>query len=129
MSATINCKEFADYFAVPVQNKMKPAHIFEVEGQPHSIEECYLGDLEHIHHGRVGGAPASLGEDWTAHVRGWSSLRSAAAGEGSWKRDWSRELGETGEVAGSGTGRERGWGPCFIFLNCGPDRLAFCGSL
>ncbi|XP_011376782.1 ATP-dependent RNA helicase TDRD9 [Pteropus vampyrus] len=53
MSATINCKEFADYFAVPVQNKMKPAHIFEVEGQPHSIEECYLGDLEHIHHGRL----------------------------------------------------------------------------
>lgn len=61
MSATINCKEFADYFAVPVQNKMKPAHIFEVEGQPHSIEECYLGDLEHIHHGRVGGAPCVPG--------------------------------------------------------------------
>ncbi|XP_006839667.1 PREDICTED: putative ATP-dependent RNA helicase TDRD9 [Chrysochloris asiatica] len=53
MSATINCKEFADYFAVPVQNKMKPAHIFEVEGKPYSIEEYYLNDLEHIHHSRL----------------------------------------------------------------------------
>nr|XP_023417860.1 ATP-dependent RNA helicase TDRD9 [Cavia porcellus] len=50
MSATINCKEFADYFAVPVQNKMNPAYVFEVEGMPHSIEEYYLNDLEHIYH-------------------------------------------------------------------------------
>lgn len=53
MSATISCKEFADYFAVPVQNKMNPAYVFEVEGKPHSIEESYLDDLGHIHHGRV----------------------------------------------------------------------------
>lgn len=53
MSATINCKEFADYFAVPVQNKMNPAYIFEVEGKPHSIEEYYLDDLGHAYHGRV----------------------------------------------------------------------------
>ncbi|XP_007942813.1 ATP-dependent RNA helicase TDRD9 [Orycteropus afer afer] len=50
MSATINCQEFADYFAVPVQNKMKPAHVFEVEGKPHAIEEYYLDDLVHIDH-------------------------------------------------------------------------------
>ncbi|KAL6044869.1 hypothetical protein STEG23_017040, partial [Scotinomys teguina] len=50
MSATINCKEFADYFAVPVQNKMSPAHVFEVEGKPHAIEEYYLNDLGHINH-------------------------------------------------------------------------------
>ncbi|XP_004603827.1 ATP-dependent RNA helicase TDRD9 [Sorex araneus] len=53
MSATINCKEFADYFAVPVQNKMNPAYVFEVEGKPHSIEEYYLNDLGHIHHSRL----------------------------------------------------------------------------
>uniref|UniRef100_A0A452RRV9 ATP-dependent RNA helicase TDRD9 n=1 Tax=Ursus americanus TaxID=9643 RepID=A0A452RRV9_URSAM len=53
MSATINCKEFADYFAVPVHNKMNPAYVFEVEGKPHSIEEYYLDDLGHIHHGRL----------------------------------------------------------------------------
>ncbi|XP_036700018.1 ATP-dependent RNA helicase TDRD9 isoform X3 [Balaenoptera musculus] len=53
MSATINCKEFADYFAVPVQNKMNPAYIFEVEGKPYSVEEYYLNDLEHIHHSRL----------------------------------------------------------------------------
>uniref|UniRef100_A0A8C0XKQ0 RNA helicase n=1 Tax=Castor canadensis TaxID=51338 RepID=A0A8C0XKQ0_CASCN len=50
MSATINCKEFADYFAVPVQNKMNPAYIFEVEGKPHAIEEYYLNDLGHVYH-------------------------------------------------------------------------------
>ncbi|XP_031211814.1 ATP-dependent RNA helicase TDRD9 isoform X8 [Mastomys coucha] len=50
MSATINCKQFADYFAVPVQNKMNPAYVFEVEGKPHAIEEYYLNDLGHIYH-------------------------------------------------------------------------------
>ncbi|KAM5274365.1 ATP-dependent RNA helicase TDRD9 [Ctenodactylus gundi] len=50
MSATINCKEFADYFAVPVQNRMSPAYVFEVEGKPHSIEEYYLNDLGQIYH-------------------------------------------------------------------------------
>nr|XP_020767519.1 putative ATP-dependent RNA helicase TDRD9 isoform X2 [Odocoileus virginianus texanus] len=53
MSATINCREFADYFAVPVQNKMNPAYVFEVGGKPFSIEEYYLNDLEHIHHSRL----------------------------------------------------------------------------
>ncbi|XP_023111882.2 ATP-dependent RNA helicase TDRD9 isoform X7 [Felis catus] len=53
MSATISCKEFADYFAVPVQNKMNPAYVFEVEGKPHSVEEYYLDDLGHMHHSRL----------------------------------------------------------------------------
>ncbi|XP_026976486.1 ATP-dependent RNA helicase TDRD9 [Sagmatias obliquidens] len=53
MSATINCKEFADYFAVPLQNKVNPAYIFEVEGKPYAVEEYYLNDLEHVHHSRL----------------------------------------------------------------------------
>uniref|UniRef100_A0A673V8U2 ATP-dependent RNA helicase TDRD9 n=1 Tax=Suricata suricatta TaxID=37032 RepID=A0A673V8U2_SURSU len=53
MSATIDCREFANYFAVPVQNKMSPAYVFEVEGKPHPIEEYYLDDLEHVHHSRL----------------------------------------------------------------------------
>lgn len=53
MSATINCKQFANYFAVPVQNKMNPAYVFEVEGKPHAIEEYYLNDLGHIYHSGV----------------------------------------------------------------------------
>lgn len=55
MSATINCTEFADYFAIPVQNQMKPAYVFQVEGKPHSIDEFYLDDLEPVHSRRVGG--------------------------------------------------------------------------
>lgn len=46
MSATINCQEFADYFAMPVRNKLCPAYVFEVEGKPHAIEEYYLDDLK-----------------------------------------------------------------------------------
>ncbi|KAF6352554.1 tudor domain containing 9 [Rhinolophus ferrumequinum] len=53
MSATINCTEFADYFAIPVQNQMKPAYVFQVEGKPHSIDEFYLDDLEPIHSRRL----------------------------------------------------------------------------
>ncbi|KAE8586841.1 hypothetical protein XENTR_v10021777 [Xenopus tropicalis] len=53
MSATINCKEFADYFAVPVLNKMTPAYIFEVEGKPHDIEVFYLDDLKDIPQAKI----------------------------------------------------------------------------
>ncbi|NXA39418.1 TDRD9 helicase, partial [Eudromia elegans] len=50
MSASINCKEFAEYFAIPVHNRLNPAYIFEVEGKPYAIEEYYLDDLKHIVH-------------------------------------------------------------------------------
>ncbi|EMP32902.1 Putative ATP-dependent RNA helicase TDRD9 [Chelonia mydas] len=53
MSATINCKEFADYFVVPIRNKLNPAYVFEVEGKPYAIEEYYLNDLRHISHIRL----------------------------------------------------------------------------
>uniref|UniRef100_A0A3Q3A8T5 ATP-dependent RNA helicase TDRD9 n=1 Tax=Kryptolebias marmoratus TaxID=37003 RepID=A0A3Q3A8T5_KRYMA len=45
MSATINCREFAEYFATPVYGKMSPAYVFEVEGAPYAVEEFYLDDL------------------------------------------------------------------------------------
>ncbi|XP_068110452.1 ATP-dependent RNA helicase TDRD9 [Hyperolius riggenbachi] len=48
MSATINCREFADYFAVPVHNKLIPAYIFNVQGKPYDVEVFYLEDLRHI---------------------------------------------------------------------------------
>lgn len=46
MSATINCKEFADYFGNPICGKMNPAYVFDVEGVPYAIEEFYLDDLK-----------------------------------------------------------------------------------
>ncbi|KAM6961268.1 ATP-dependent RNA helicase TDRD9 [Aplochiton taeniatus] len=45
MSATINCKEFAEYFGTPIRNQMNPAYVFKVEGAPYAIEEFYLDDL------------------------------------------------------------------------------------
>ncbi|ELK28630.1 Putative ATP-dependent RNA helicase TDRD9 [Myotis davidii] len=60
MSATIDCREFADYFAAPVRNRMSPAYVFEVAGQPHAIEEFYLGDLEHVPPSRTFGATDSV---------------------------------------------------------------------
>ncbi|XP_042655135.1 ATP-dependent RNA helicase TDRD9 isoform X2 [Tyto alba] len=47
MSASINCKEFADYFALPAHNGLNPACVFKVEGKPYAIEEYYLDDLKH----------------------------------------------------------------------------------
>ncbi|KAM3595501.1 uncharacterized protein V6R79_024411 [Siganus canaliculatus] len=48
MSATIDCRQFADYFATPVQGKMKPAYVFEVEGAPFTIDQFYLNDLHKL---------------------------------------------------------------------------------
>ncbi|KAM7375860.1 hypothetical protein PAMP_005626 [Pampus punctatissimus] len=45
MSATINCRQFAEYFSSTVCGKMNPAYMFEVEGAPYAIEEFYLDDL------------------------------------------------------------------------------------
>ncbi|XP_014066219.2 ATP-dependent RNA helicase TDRD9 isoform X2 [Salmo salar] len=45
MSATINCREFAEYFGTPIRSQMNPAYVFEVEGAPYTIEEFYLDDL------------------------------------------------------------------------------------
>lgn len=47
MSASINCEEFADYFALPVHSGLYPACVFKVEGKPYAIEEYYLDDLRH----------------------------------------------------------------------------------
>ncbi|NXU74170.1 TDRD9 helicase, partial [Oreotrochilus melanogaster] len=48
MSASINCEEFAHYFALPVHNGLNPACVFKLEGRPYAIEEYYLDDLKHI---------------------------------------------------------------------------------
>ncbi|XP_061232265.1 ATP-dependent RNA helicase TDRD9 isoform X1 [Neopsephotus bourkii] len=48
MSASINCKELADYFALPDKNGLNPACVIKVEGKPFAIEEYYLDDLKHI---------------------------------------------------------------------------------
>ncbi|KAM7403060.1 hypothetical protein PAMA_003810 [Pampus argenteus] len=48
MSATINCRQFAEYFGSTVCGKMNPAYVFEVEGAPYAIEEFYLDDLRYL---------------------------------------------------------------------------------
>lgn len=53
MSATINCRQFAEYFGTPVRGKMNPAYVFEVEGAPYAIEEFYLDDLHKLFPYRV----------------------------------------------------------------------------
>ncbi|PWA16421.1 hypothetical protein CCH79_00004415 [Gambusia affinis] len=53
MSATINCREFAEYFATPIWGKMSPAYVYEVEGAPFTIEEFYLDDLQKLYPYRI----------------------------------------------------------------------------
>ncbi|KAG5267526.1 hypothetical protein AALO_G00222740 [Alosa alosa] len=45
MSATINCKEFAEYFGTPLRTQLNPAYVFEVEGTPYAIDQFYLDDI------------------------------------------------------------------------------------
>nr|XP_023681327.1 ATP-dependent RNA helicase TDRD9 isoform X1 [Paramormyrops kingsleyae] len=45
MSATINCRELAEYFGTPVRNHVNPAYVFEVDGAPYTVEEFFLDDL------------------------------------------------------------------------------------
>ncbi|NWS26975.1 TDRD9 helicase, partial [Polioptila caerulea] len=61
MSASINSKELADYFALPeVHNGLNPVCVFKVEGRPFAVEEYYLDDLKDIFHFQL--HPQSLGE-------------------------------------------------------------------
>lgn len=48
MSASINSKELADYFALGVHYGLNPVCIFKVEGRPFAVEEYYLDDLKDI---------------------------------------------------------------------------------
>ncbi|XP_065603258.1 ATP-dependent RNA helicase TDRD9 [Cyrtonyx montezumae] len=48
MSASIDCEEIANYFAISDQNGLNPACIFKVEGKPYAVEEYYLDDLKHL---------------------------------------------------------------------------------
>ncbi|XP_041827179.1 ATP-dependent RNA helicase TDRD9 [Melanotaenia boesemani] len=48
MSATINCRQFAEYFGTLLHGKVQPAYVFEVEGKPYAIEEFYLDDLHDL---------------------------------------------------------------------------------
>ena len=53
MSATINCGQFAEYYATMIWGKLNPAYVFEVEGAPYAIEEFYLDDLHKLFPFRV----------------------------------------------------------------------------
>ncbi|NXL79381.1 TDRD9 helicase, partial [Leptocoma aspasia] len=60
MSATINSKELAEYFALPVHNGLNPVCVFKVEGRPFAVEEYYLDDLKDIFDFQL--HPQNLGE-------------------------------------------------------------------
>ncbi|TRZ24453.1 hypothetical protein HGM15179_002660 [Zosterops borbonicus] len=60
MSASINSKELADYFTLPVHNGLNPVCIFKVEGRPFAVEEYYLDDLKDMFDFQL--RPQSFGE-------------------------------------------------------------------
>ncbi|KAG9336632.1 hypothetical protein JZ751_002979 [Albula glossodonta] len=47
MSATINCKEFAEYFGTPIRNQMNPAYVFEMEA-PHADEPYISTEMYNV---------------------------------------------------------------------------------
>ncbi|XP_061854824.1 ATP-dependent RNA helicase TDRD9 [Colius striatus] len=47
MSASINCKEFIDYFTLPTHKGLNQVCVLRVEGKPYAVKEYYLDDLKH----------------------------------------------------------------------------------
>ncbi|NWU93303.1 TDRD9 helicase, partial [Upupa epops] len=72
MSASINCKEFADYFTLEAHNDLSPPCIFKVEGKPYVVKEYYLDDLDDIVHLKIPSQnteePVILGEMYEVAV-------------------------------------------------------------
>ncbi|NXX78591.1 TDRD9 helicase, partial [Urocolius indicus] len=46
MSASINCKEFIDYFTLPARKGLNRVCVLRVEGKPYAVKEYYLDDLK-----------------------------------------------------------------------------------
>ncbi|KAK3092629.1 hypothetical protein FSP39_005160 [Pinctada imbricata] len=45
MSATFNTGEFADYFALPIRDRLEPAPVYSVEGHCFRVSEYYVEDI------------------------------------------------------------------------------------
>ncbi|ESP02791.1 hypothetical protein LOTGIDRAFT_110746, partial [Lottia gigantea] len=45
MSATLDSKQFAQYFALPIRDKLEPAPVVNVEGRVFRVSEFYANDL------------------------------------------------------------------------------------
>ena len=48
MSATFDTEQFAQYFSIPVRDKMEAAPVYSVEGRSFAVSEFYVEDLEQL---------------------------------------------------------------------------------
>ncbi|XP_067136468.1 ATP-dependent RNA helicase TDRD9 [Centruroides vittatus] len=48
MSATFDTTKFAEYFYVPVQNKLMPAPVFDIVGKTRFVPEYYLNNIRNL---------------------------------------------------------------------------------
>ena len=48
MSATFDCDLFAQYFALPVRDRLEPAPVVTVDEAPHSVSEYYVEDIKEL---------------------------------------------------------------------------------
>ncbi|XP_056021255.1 ATP-dependent RNA helicase TDRD9-like isoform X2 [Ostrea edulis] len=46
MSATFDCDLFAQYFALPVRDRLEPAPVITVDEAPHTVSEYYIEDIQ-----------------------------------------------------------------------------------
>ena len=48
MSATIDSRLFANYFAVPVGDQLCPSPVLTIKGRTYKVSEFYLDDLREL---------------------------------------------------------------------------------
>lgn len=48
MSATFDCDLFAQYFALPVRDRLEPAPVVTVDEAPHTVSEYYVEDIKEL---------------------------------------------------------------------------------
>lgn len=48
MSATFDTSQFGDYFGIPIQGRLQPPPVVNIDGRLFDVKEYYTDDLHHI---------------------------------------------------------------------------------
>lgn len=68
MSATFDCDLFAQYFALPVRDRLEPAPVITVDEAPHTVSEYYIEDIQGLGEVRIFVICNSISRQWDRSV-------------------------------------------------------------
>lgn len=53
MSATFNTSQFGEYFGIPIQGRLQPPPVVNIDGRLFDVKEYYTDDLHEIYEVRI----------------------------------------------------------------------------